>query len=100
VTDDARKRRFDAAFPWWADGKSRLGWRLEVEIKPGVEEVRRGGILLALQHTPEKDRGSIRLDMPGATVEQYDAVVAWVIAEYGQMLPSAETPNTSETRNA
>lgn len=84
-----RKKRFTEAFPWWAEGKERHGWQLTVETHPGAEEVRRGGILMALKHDPSKDSGSIRVHMPGATKEQEDAVIAWVTAEYSPMLGSA-----------
>lgn len=97
MDNNVLRRRFAAAFPWWEDGSERLGWSCRVDIQPSVEEVRRGGILLALRHEPEKDRGVIRLHMPGATAEQYDAVVAWVTAEFGAMtlLGSSETTGTS-----
>lgn len=82
MSDNDRKQRFAAAFPWWEAGKALHGWTLEVAFQPGVEEVRRGGILLSLKHDPEKDSGNIRIHMPGATKEQIDAVQAWVVKEY------------------
>jgi hypothetical protein len=89
MDDSERQQRFAAAFPWWKDGSERLGWSVKVDIQPGVKEVRRGGILLGLQHDPEKDHGKIRIHMPGATAEQYDAVLAWMTAEFG---PTAKLP--------
>jgi hypothetical protein len=96
MSDDNLKQRFLAAFPWWEDGKARLGWRVEVNVQPGVDEVRPAGMLLApllaVRHNPQKDHGNIRIHMPGATREQITAVEEWLAAQFDQVktLPAAE----------
>lgn len=84
--NEDRRKRLEEAFPWWAEGKAKHGWAMKVELKRGAKEVRRAGILVALEHDPTKDGVSIDIDMPGATREQEDAVIAWAKAEYGPLL--------------
>ncbi len=81
--NEDRKKRLKEALPWWAEGKARHGWAMKVELKRGATELRRGGILIGLQHNPTKDGVLIDVHMPGATKEQEDAVIAWAQAEYG-----------------
>jgi hypothetical protein len=101
MSDNDLKQRFLAAFPWFEDGKARLAWRVEVNVQPGVDEVRPAGMLLApllgVRPNPEKDRGSNRIHMPGATREQITAVEEWLAAQFGpvKVLPTAETPRLS-----
>jgi hypothetical protein len=96
---DGRKQRFAEAFPWWAEGKAKHGWAMKVEYQPGVREIRRGGILMAVEHDPAKDNRSIQINMPGATKEQYDAIESWAIAEYERVLqlpPQEREQNKSD----
>lgn len=86
--------RFLAAFPWWND--ARHFW--EVEVTTGLDELRDGlGMPAQFLRNPALDAGAIRVDMPGESVERYEAVVAWLANEFGpvRFLPSPATATSS-----
>lgn len=90
---DRDRQAFLLAFPWWADGQRQHGWTWDVDISFGLEEFRDERGRYHTLHDPSEDKGHIELHMPGASLEQQEAVLAWLTNRFGptKLLESPKT---------